>query len=210
LDGTLLNTAPQIAEAANLMRQELGMPALPYPQIKNYIGEGALTLIKRCITGQVELEPNAEVFAQAQPIFFKHYANNMTESLPYDGVVEALDAIKAKGLKMACVTNKPAEFTMPILQQSGLEHYFALIVSGDTLAKKKPDPLQLHHVCSEFEVLEAHAMLVGDSMTDVSAAQAAGCFIVTVPYGYNQGKAIDESLVDATVRNLTELPSLLM
>jgi phosphoglycolate phosphatase len=108
------------------------------------------------------------------------------------------------------VTNKPEKFTRPLLEASGLAPYFEIVVSGDTLAGKKPDPIQIHHICAEFNVMEMEAMLVGDSATDISAAQAAGCFIVTVPYGYNQGKPIDESQVDAMIQDLTELPSILM
>jgi len=209
LDGTLMNTAPQIAEAANRMLADIGLPELPYQQVKNYIGEGAQTLIKRCLTGQLNVEPDAELFSRAQPLFFEYYADNVTESKPFDGVVEGLDVIKQKGVKMACVTNKPEKFTLPLLQQSGLRDYFALVVSGDTLAKKKPDPIQLQHTCAKFDVIEVEAMLVGDSATDIAAAHAAGCFIVTVPYGYNQGRPIDVSKVDAMITDLTQLPPLL-
>jgi len=87
--------------------------------------------------------------------------------------------------------------------------FFELVVAGDTLANKKPDPIQLQHICAEFKVLEAQAMLVGDSLTDVKAAHAAGCYIVTVPYGYNQGKPIDDSQVDAHIDDLTELLALI-
>ncbi|HAE99778.1 MAG TPA: phosphoglycolate phosphatase, partial [Methylophilaceae bacterium] len=125
-------------------------------------------------------------------------------------VLEGLELVKTRGFKLACVTNKPEKFTLPLLQQSGLADYFELVVSGDTLAKKKPDPIQLHHICAQFDVMEVEAMLVGDSATDIAAAQAAGCFVVTVPYGYNQGKPIDESQVDATIRDLSELSSILM
>jgi phosphoglycolate phosphatase len=210
LDGTLFNTAPQIAEAANQMLAYLELPALPYHQVKSYIGEGAQVLIKRCLTGQLNTEPEAALFEQAQPLFFEYYANNVIDSQPFDGVIEGLYEIKKKGVRMACVTNKPEKFTMPLLQQSGLIGYFELVISGDTLAKKKPDPLQLHHICAEFNVMEMEAMLVGDSATDIAAAHAAGCFIVAVPYGYNQGRPIDESKVDAIILDLTELPDLIM
>ena len=99
---------------------------------------------------------------------------------------------------------------MPLLQRSGLADFFELVVSGDSLPKKKPDPIQLHHICAKFEVPEYEAMLVGDSATDIAAAQAAGCFIVTVPYGYNQGMPLDLDLVDATINDLTELETLLI
>jgi phosphoglycolate phosphatase len=210
LDGTLLNTAPQIAEAANAMLADMGLSMLPYTQIKGYIGEGAQALIQRCLAGALNALPDQAMLTAAQPLFFAHYANNVTESLPFDGVQDGLEVLKQRNLKLACVTNKPEKFTSPLLDASGLGAFFDIVVSGDTLPKKKPDPIQLHHICAEFNVMEMEAMLVGDSATDIAAAQAAGCFIVTVPYGYNQGKPIDESQVDAMIRDLTELPSILM
>jgi phosphoglycolate phosphatase len=209
LDGTLLHTAPQIAEAANLMLADLGREQLPYSQVESYIGEGAVVLIKRCLTGQKNGEPDSALFEQAEPLFFAHYAKNAVESKPYDGVIDGLQALWNKGLKLACVTNKPEEFTLPLLKASGLADFFDLVVSGDTLPNKKPNPIQLHHICAKFDVPEFEAMLVGDSVTDIAAAQAAGCFIVTVPYGYNQGRPLDVSQVDATINDLTELEALL-
>ncbi len=210
LDGTLVHTAPEIAAAANLMLADLGRAKLPYSQVESYIGEGAARLIKRCLTQQLNAEPEVSLFEQAEPMFFAHYAKNVTESKPYDGVIDGLQALWNKGYRLACVTNKPEEFTLPLLQKSGLADYFELVVSGDTLHKKKPDPIQLQHICAKFDVPEYEAMLVGDSATDVAAAQAAGCFIVTVPYGYNQGRPIDISQVDATIKDLTELTNLLI
>lgn len=210
LDGTLVHTAPEIAAAANLMLADLGREKLPYSQVESYIGEGAVVLIKRCLTEQVNVEPEAALFAQAESLFFAHYANNVAVSKPFDGVVEGLQAIWSKNLKLACVTNKPEKFTLPLLKESGLADFFDLVVSGDSLPQKKPHPMQLQYICTQFNVLEAEAMLVGDSNTDIAAAQAAGCFIVTVPYGYNQGKVIDESQVDATIDDLTALSSLLI
>ena len=210
LDGTLIHTAPEIAAAANLMLADLGREKLPYSQVESYIGEGAVVLIKRCLTEQIDGEPEANLFAQAESLFFAHYANNVAVSKPFDGVVEGLQAIWSKNLKLACVTNKPEKFTLPLLKESGLADFFDLVVSGDSLPKKKPHPMQLQYICTQFDVLETESMLVGDSNTDIAAAQAAGCFIVTVPYGYNQGKIIDESQVDATINDLTALSSLLI
>ena len=210
LDGTLIHTAPEIATAANLMLADLGREKLPYSQVESYIGEGAVVLIKRCLTEQIDGEPEATLFAQAESLFFAHYANNVAASQPFDGVVEGLQAIWSKNLKLACVTNKPEKFTLPLLKESGLADFFDLVVSGDSLPKKKPHPMQLQYICTQFDVLETESMLVGDSNTDIAAAKAAGCFIVTVPYGYNQGKTIDESQVDATINDLTALSSLLI
>ena len=144
---------------------------------------------------------------QAESLFFAHYANNAADSKPFSGVLLGLEALRSKGIKLACVTNKPEKFTLPLLQKSGLAGFFEIVVSGDSLPKKKPNPMQLQHICSILKVQTFEAMLVGDSDTDIAAAHAAGCFIVTVPYGYNQGRPIDESRVDATIEDLTELVS---
>jgi len=209
LDGTLVNTAPEIAFAANQMLSSLDLPNKSPIQIERYIGEGAQMLIKRCMMSESGVEPDDDLLNDAQALFFEHYANNVTRSQPYEGVLETLRHLKDKGFKLACVTNKPERFTHPLLDATGLAEFFEVVVSGDTLPKKKPSPMQLHHICKKFNVLEAETMLVGDSETDVVAAHAAGCYIVTVPYGYNQGRAIDERLVDATIADLPDLLNLL-
>ena len=210
LDGTLIHTAPEIAAAANLMLLDLNLPALPLTVVESYIGAGAQTLVKRCLTQQLGVESDAEIFAQAEALFFAHYAENAAMSKPYDGVIDGLQTLWNKGLKLACVTNKPEQFTLPLLKKAGLADFFDIVVSGDSLPKKKPDPIQLQHICAKFDVPEYEAMLVGDSATDIAAAQAAGCFIVTVPYGYNQGQPLDVSQVDATINDLTELVNILI
>ncbi len=207
LDGTLIHTAPEIAAAINGMLTELSLPVLPLAQIEGYIGEGAQALIRRSVT--VSVTADDALLERAQTLFFEHYAKTVTFSQPYPNVMEGLVALKQKGLRLACVTNKPERFTLPLLESSGLMPFFELVIAGDTLANKKPDPIQLQHICAEFQVLEAEAMLVGDSLTDVKAAHAAGCYIVTVPYGYNQGSPIDDALVDASIGELTELLTLI-
>lgn len=209
LDGTLLDTAPQIAEAANRMLVALGKPMLPQAQIASYIGEGVHNLIKRCLTGSLHAEPDAALFAQAQPLYQDFYAANAVDSQAYPGALAALQTLKKQGYRLACVTNKPEKFTLPLLHKAGLADFFEIILSGDSLAKKKPDPLPLLHICQKLGTLPAEAVMVGDSETDIQAAHAAGCFVVTVPYGYNQGRAIDVATVDATVQQLTEVVDLL-
>jgi len=129
LDGTLINSAPEIASAINLMLTDLSLPALPAKQVESYIGEGAAVLIKRCLNSQLDTsrlndEPDAALFAQAEKLFFAHYANNVIDSKPYDGVIEGLQALRDKGLKLACVTNKPEKFTLPLLQKKRLGRVF--------------------------------------------------------------------------------------
>ena len=215
LDGTLIHTAPEIAVAANEMLKALDFAPLHLELVESFIGEGAPMLVKRCLATTLGLnttlgaEPAADLFERAERLFFEHYANNAHQSLPYAGVQDGLQTLSDAGFRLACVTNKPEKFTLPLLQHSGLHNFFEMVVSGDTLAKKKPDPIQLQHICAEFEVLTMEAVLVGDSATDIAAAHAAGCFIITVPYGYNQGKSLDVSKVDATINDLTELTALL-
>ena len=209
LDGTLLHTAPQIAAAANEMLKALDFAPLHLELVESFIGEGAPMLVKRCLTATLGAAPQATLFEHAEQLFFEHYANCAHESKPYAGVQDGLQAISDAGFRLACVTNKPEKFTLPLLKSSGLHDFFELVVSGDTLAKKKPDPIQLQHICAKFDVLTAQAVLVGDSATDIAAAHAAGSFIVTVPYGYNQGKMLDATKVDATIDDLTELTTLL-
>lgn len=209
LDGTLIDSAPEIAFAANQTLADLNLPTLPQSQVTSYIGEGAQTLIKRCLTGKLNAEPDIKLFEQALALFFEYYSGNVADSQPFDGVINGLQLLWRRGFKLACVTNKPEKFTLPLLAKSGLADFFDCVVSGDSLPQKKPHPMQLQHICKKMAVPEYEAMLVGDSNTDIEAAHAAGCFIVTVPYGYNQGKPIDESKVDAAINDLTELSNMI-
>jgi phosphoglycolate phosphatase len=202
LDGTLIHTAPEIARAANHMLAALGRPLLPVGHIQGYIGEGAITLIKRCLTGHLMAEPDADLLAKAQSLFFDAYAQVVTESKPYPKVTEALQALKDAGMQLACITNKPAVFSEPLLKKSDLAQYFDLVVSGDTLQKKKPAPDQIFYICGKFDISVQEAVLVGDSKIDIEAARNAGCYIFTVPYGYNQGYSIEIDAVDALIDHL--------
>jgi phosphoglycolate phosphatase len=204
LDGTLMNTAPEIARAVNRMLSALEMPAIDEKQIEAYIGEGAQVLIKRCLTGQIDGVPDEAEFAKAEKLFFEYYAQIVTESKPYPQVLESLQALKNAGFRLACVTNKSGRFTVPLLEASNLLQYFELVVSGDTLAKKKPEPDQIFYICEKLGVAIDEVVLIGDSKTDVAAARNAGCYIFTVPYGYNQGREIASNAVDAKIKNIAE------
>lgn len=201
LDGTLIDTAPEIARAANTMLTSLGQQALATKQIEAYIGEGAGVLVKRCLAG----EPETELFVEAQQLFFEHYAQIAVESKPYAGALEAVQALQMAGYQLACVTNKSANFTLPLLEVNALLPYFDLVVSGDTLQRKKPAPDQIFYTCEKFGVPVSEALLIGDSGTDIAAARSAGCYVFTVPYGYNQGREIAASSVDAIISNLSEV-----
>lgn len=204
LDGTLIHTAPEIAWAANRMLTTLGKPMLTQAQIETYIGEGASALIKRCLTGQLDGEPDADLFDQAQTLFAEYYAQVAAQSQPYPEVRASLQALRNAGYALACVTNKPARFTLPLLEHSHLSSYFDCVVSGDTLERKKPDPAPIFYICEKLGVHTQEAVLIGDSKTDIMAARNAGCYVFTVSYGYNQGCKAELNQADAHIHHLME------
>jgi len=211
LDGTLLHTAPDLAEAASRMAAELGLPPIGLDEIKTYIGNGVSRLVKRVLTRDMNAEPDAELFARALPVYEKHYAEGVSrESRPFPGVVEGLQALKQAGYRVACITNKAERFTVPLLKDTGLFDFFELILSGDTLPKKKPDPLPLLHACERFGITPDQLLLIGDSLNDAQAARAAGCHVFCVPYGYNRGRSVEELDLDAVVPSLLEASKLIV
>ncbi|MCU0842067.1 MAG: phosphoglycolate phosphatase [Thiobacillaceae bacterium] len=205
LDGTLLDTASDLADSAAAMAAELGVPPVDEATLKTYIGNGVSRLVKRVLTRQMQAEPPEEQFRRALPVFDRYYAQWVSrKSRPFPGVVEGLDAFKAMGLRVACITNKAARFTHPLLKDTGLFDYFELILSGDTLPEKKPSPLPLLHACQVFGIEPAELLLIGDSLNDTQAARAAGCPVFCVPYGYNRGRPVAELDLDAVVPSLVE------
>jgi phosphoglycolate phosphatase len=211
LDGTLLDTAPDLADAAAAMLVELGQPPLPVDEIKTYIGNGVSRLVKRVLTRDMHAEPEPQYFERALAIFERHYGANVSrKSRPFPGVVEGLDAMRAAGFRLACITNKAARFTHPLLKDTGLFDYFELILSGDTLPEKKPSPLPLRHACQVFGCEPAALLLIGDSLNDAQAARAAGCPVFCVPYGYNRGRPVTELDIDAVVPSLADAAKLVV
>ena len=187
------------------MLAKMNLPTLTAVQITTYIGDGTTTLIKRCLTGRIDGAPEPALLATAQALFFEYYAQIVTESQPYPNALAGLISIKNAGLRTACVTNKPSSFTLPLLQKYDLLRYFDLVVSGDTLPRKKPEPDQILYVCEQFGVLVQDVAMVGDSKTDISAARSAGCRMFAVPYGYNQGQRIEVTEVDALIDNIGDV-----
>jgi phosphoglycolate phosphatase len=205
LDGTLLDTVADLAAAANLMRAEFGLPPLPLQQVATYVGKGAEVLVHRVLSGSMDGTIDAGSHARAHAAFLRHYAvENGRNAKPYPGVVEGLEAMRGKGLRLACVTNKPAAFTRPLLARSGLSRYFELIVSGDTVARKKPDPMPMLHVAQSFGVPASQVVAIGDSVNDALAARAAGMAVLAVPYGYNEGRDVRSLDTDGIVATLLE------
>ncbi len=203
LDGTLLHTAPELAEAANRMLRDMGRPAVSQDLLMSYIGNGIAWLVKRALTGDMHAEPDAALYDRALPIFEKHYTELACASKPFANVVQGLDALKKAGFRLGCITNKVMRYTEPILKQSGLAPYFDIVLAGDTLPEKKPHPLPLLHSAKFFGCTVENLLLVGDSLSDAQAARAAGCPIICVPYGYNHGEPVETLNVDAVIPDLT-------
>ncbi len=210
LDGTLIHTAPDLAHAVNRMREDLGMSSLPESDVMNWIGNGVTRLVKRALTETWDGEPDAELFAHGHALFHRHYLEGVCDhSEPYPDVREALIKLKAREFRLACVTNKPQAFTDPLLEELELDGFFEAVISGDSLAKKKPDPLPLRHICDLFGIAPRDAILVGDSVNDVKAAKAAGMPVICVSYGYNQGVDLTKYDPDAIITSFKELAGIL-
>ncbi|OQW43076.1 MAG: phosphoglycolate phosphatase [Proteobacteria bacterium SG_bin4] len=210
LDGTLLNTADDLALSANLMLKDLGMPEQSTETIRSYIGKGIQKLVKRTLTGELDGEPDAALFAKALPIYEKHYADNLSlNTHPYPGVVEGVKVLQQAGFRLACITNKAEAFTIPLLRATGLYDQFEIVLSGDSLPKKKPDPMPLTHICQHFGAQPNEALLIGDSLNDAIAARAAGCHVFCVTYGYNEGRNVYELDCDAIVESIVDAAKLI-
>lgn len=208
LDGTLLDTAPDLAEAANRMLAELRLPPRDLAQVTAFIGQGIRSLVARCVDDGEAADAGA--IDRALAVFERHYVDvsgSKTRVFPEAG--EGLAAMRGLGIKIACITNKAEKFTLPLLEAFGMRGDFDLVVSGDTLERKKPDPLPVQFVCARFAVAPAAALVIGDSPNDTRAARAAGCPVACVPYGYREGREVRELDCDVIVSTLAAAASLI-
>ena len=210
VDGTLVDSVPDLAYCVDEMMRRLGRPPHGEAAVRNWVGNGVERLVRRALIGQLDGEPNEADFARAYPIFLDLYAENTSKrSVLYPGVRDGLDWLRAVGYPLGCVTNKAAQFTEPLLKDLGVYDRFGIVISGDSLPKKKPDPLPLLHAAEHFGVAPAESLMVGDSVSDVRAARAAGFGIVCMSYGYNHGEDIRLADPDAVIDSMVELRGLL-
>jgi phosphoglycolate phosphatase len=208
LDGTLLDTVPDLHAAASATLAELGLPPCGEDRIRGFVGRGIQHLVSRFLSADGEAD--AALIERVMPIYRRHYAAvNGRAAKPYPGVIEGLEKFRRCGLKMAVVTNKSAAFTEPLLVSSGLAQYFAFSLSGDSLGERKPHPLPLLHACESLGTVPAGNLHIGDSRHDAASARAAGCRIFLVPYGYNEGEDVRKLDCDAIVASLEEAANLL-
>jgi phosphoglycolate phosphatase len=191
LDGTLVDSAPDLTTAVNRSLADQGGTPLSEAQVRHWIGDGARWLIARALAGRrdIHIEPPGTEAALAR--FFVHYHDCLcVGSRLYPGVLAGLESIEASGRPMGVVTNKPAAFTGPLLEALGIAGFFGVAVSGDTVGVRKPDPAPLVHAAGVLGLDIGQCIYVGDSGADRAAAEAAGMTLVRVPYGYPGDDAI--------------------
>lgn len=206
LDGTLVDSVPDLATAVDRMLAELGREPAGVERVRQWVGNGARVLVRRALAGGLDHSAVGEAETeQALARFLDIYADCHELITLYPGVHELLEALSTAAVELAVVTNKPERFVAPLLEQVGLGGYFRWIIGGDTLPQQKPDPAALLQVMRLAGVSQAQSLFVGDSRTDVLAARAAGVPCVAVSYGYNHGRPVAEEEPALVVDSLAEL-----
>ncbi|EHN65570.1 phosphoglycolate phosphatase [Comamonas testosteroni] len=205
LDGTMVNTLGDFAEALNRMLADLQLPAIKPQIIENMVGKGSEHLI-RSVLAHVGAADIDVLYPQAWQRYEHHYlAINGQFADVYPGVAQGLHALRSLGLRMACLTNKPLSFAQPLLAAKGLDGFFDCVFGGDSFARKKPDPMPLVETCKALGSDPARTLMVGDSSNDAQAAHAAGCPVVLMTYGYNHGQPITAVKARAHLDSLAQL-----
>ncbi|SHE88281.1 phosphoglycolate phosphatase [Modicisalibacter ilicicola DSM 19980] len=206
LDGTLIDSVPDIAVAVDAMLEDAGLPTAGVARVRDWVGNGSRKLVERALAFATGSVPGDQMLNDAHEAFLRHYGRApCARTRVYPGVREALTALRERELVLVVITNKPHAFVAPILEALGLAGYFDLTLGGDSLPQKKPDPAPLLHVAERFGIAPRHCLMVGDSRHDIEAARRAGFHALAVPYGYNHGEPISDSQPDAVVESLGEL-----
>lgn len=206
LDGTLIDSVPDLTVATQEALIELGLKSCSEAQVRTWVGNGAEMLMRRAMSHALGTDVEQTTLDAAMPIFMHHYQENLEKhSALYSDVHQVLQTLFDAGFKLAVVTNKPYRFTMPLLNAFGINDFFSLVLGGDTLAKMKPDPLPLQHLLHEWQLEKTELLMVGDSKNDILAAKAAGIASIGLTYGYNYGEDIGLSGPDAVCGQFSEI-----
>ena len=206
LDGTLVDSVPDLAWCVDETMKALDIPVRGEEKVRNWVGNGVPRLIERALVDQLDGTPSDALYAKAAPVFMALYADNASKrSQLYPAVKEGLQWLKDQGIRIGCVTNKDEQFTLKILKDLGLFDFFEIVISGDTLPLKKPDPAPLLHGAKFFGIKPENAMMIGDSISDVKASRAAGFSIICMSYGYNHGVDIATANPDIVIDTFAEL-----
>lgn len=206
LDGTLIDSVPDLAVALARALSELGLSEPSEARVRDWVGNGAPMLVERALAWALQGAPEPELQERAYHAFMRYYgaAPNALTTL-YPGVQEALQALHKSGFTLVLITNKPERFIKPLLTHFKLLEFFSMWIGGDSLADKKPSPLPLQHVARMTQIPPSKCVMVGDSRHDVIAGKAAGFTTIALPYGYNHGEPIEESDPDLVLTSLAEL-----
>lgn len=214
LDGTMVDTLGDFEVALNLMLTELSLPPVNRAQVETRVGKGSENLIQSVLVlsgatkSAIEKEAISALFPTALASYQRHYLDvNGLHSQVYPGVIAGLKALQAQGLKLACLTNKPTAFALPLLKAKGLDGFFEVVFGGDAFERKKPDPLPLLKTCEVLGVAPERTLMLGDSSNDAQAARSAGCPVVLVSYGYNHGEPVQAVDCDAVVDTMEDVVS---
>ena len=210
VDGTLVDSVPDLAWCVDAMMRELDLPERGEERVRHWVGNGVERLVKRSLINELDGEPDEAQYNKALPIFQDLYSENTSKrSCLYDGVLEALDFLKTTGVRIGCVTNKASQFTLPILKDLGIADYFEIVICGDMVERKKPDPMSLIQAAEQLQTAPEASLMLGDSMSDVKAARAANFGIVCMSYGYNHGEDIRDYNPDAVVDSMAEIKNII-
>ncbi len=210
LDGTLIDSAPDLVEAVNYALTKLNKPTHSQATIQQWIGNGADVLVKRALLNNWHVGEVPNDFEEAFELFKTYYAeHDWVHSRLYEGVLETLQILKNDGFKLACITNKTARFTNPLMETAGLAPYFDFIASGDTFSEMKPNPLPLLEVAKLFNVAPENAWMIGDSINDISAGKNAGFKTIAVSYGYAGQHSMADLNADYTVDAMLDIVDLI-
>lgn len=212
LDGTLIDSSPDLALAINHMLSSIKKETFSLDEIHHWVGNGAQTLVKRALSGSAQIASNIDEkeFEDALDIFLKFYAKNLAvQTITYPHVLSTLAKLKTHGYKLVIVTNKPFDFVAPILKALKLEEYFEFHLGGDSLKEKKPNPAPLLYVCEKLNVTVDECVMIGDSKNDILAAQACGMKSIGLTYGYNYGEHISTHNPDVYTSDFSEIAKIL-
>lgn len=206
LDGTLIDSVPELADATDQMLQQLGRAPAGMDKVRNWVGNGAPILVRRALADNYDHQAiSAEQEAQALAIFMDAYAQVDSQTTLYPGAIECLAQLQNLGIKIAMVTNKPERFLPDLLAEINMAQYFDWVVGGDTFPQRKPDPTGLLWVMQQAGVSAEQSVFIGDSKNDVYAARAAQVACVGVSYGYNYGEPISAENPALVVDDLRDL-----
>jgi len=210
LDGTLIDSVPDLTNSANFALRHIGLPERSDAEIRNWVGNGVDQLIHRAISGSLDALAPIDQHHQAKQHFYDWYSDHSADqSRLYSGVIDTLSSLHSAGFKLACVTNKPERFTQPLLDHFQIGHLFNVVVGGDSTATRKPDPEPLFRAVQQIGSSVATSVMVGDSINDYQAAKNAAMACIMVTWGYHQGQDITQLEADAVINNMTALLNLL-